>query len=472
MLSATFYNLAAVGYVLGLFLYIANLALKRVVLRKTATIIVATGFLIQVIGMVFRWHEAGLVEVAAVERATGSTLQGLNRFVIYTQHPPWSNLYEIMVYMAWGIVFVFLISEVKFRIRFAGIIALLLSLACLFLASQTTDQAIKPLVPALQSWWIMIHVISSAIGYAAGTMGAIASLLFLLKAKERVTLAAVGAGTLAVSTGLFLVLGRGAALLTTNPQYRVKLLRDMGGEPITVGRMVGENFAPYYTPSPGVGILMVGALVAFIVAGALLWLARKKMDVPKGGPLIAYGVAFACTTATVLLIIVNAFTHKDLQVAAEVASTLMPPGPWQISIQSNQWDLALFGIVWAAQLFVFVAMLMPERLRTTLPDAARLDRAAYYSILIAFALVAVVLVTGALWAHYAWGRYWGWDPKETGALVIWIVYAIYLHARVTYGWVGVPSAVIGVLGFFVILAGFLGVNLGWFADGLHSYGSA
>ena len=84
----------------------------------------------------------------------------------------------------------------------------------------------------------------------------------------------------------------------------------------------------------------------------------------------------------------------------------------------------------------------------------------------------VVLVTGALWAHYAWGRYWGWDPKETGALVIWLTYAVYLHARVTHGWVGVPSAIIGILGFFVIIGGFLGVNLGWFADGLHSYGSA
>ncbi|MFZ9890106.1 MAG: cytochrome c biogenesis protein CcsA, partial [Myxococcota bacterium] len=99
-------------------------------------------------------------------------------------------------------------------------------------------------------------------------------------------------------------------------------------------------------------------------------------------------------------------------------------------------------------------------MRGLLPDAKKLDRGAYYTVLIAFALVAVVLVTGALWAHYAWGRYWGWDPKEVGALVIWIVYAIYLHARVTYGWVGVPSAVIAVLGFFVILAGFLGVNLG------------
>ena len=473
MSSTFFYNFCVIGYLLGLFVYIANLALKRAKVRRAATLIVALSFLLQVTGMVFRWHEAGLVEIGAAERATGLTLQGAQRFVVYTQHPPWTNLYEIMVYMAWGVVFVFLISEVKFRIRMSGIFALLLALTAFGLASLTTDATIKPLVPALQSWWIMIHVISSAIGYSCGTMGAVASLLYLVKAKERVTLAAFGAGTLVVTTGLMLVNGRFAELFTTGA-YRVKLLREITpGEFIPAGKMVGESFRPYFVPSPGVGILMLVSMALAVVAIGLLYKARAdKQDAPRGLPLYAFGLAFGATTATIGLILVNAFTQLDYQVAPEVASTLMPPGPWRLAIESAQWDLALFGIIWGAQLFAFLTLLMPNTVRGLLPDAARLDRAAYYTILVAFALVAVVLVTGALWAHYAWGRYWGWDPKETGALVIWITYALYLHARVTYGWVGVPSAIIGVLGFFIILAGFLGVNLGWFANGLHSYGSA
>jgi ABC-type transport system involved in cytochrome c biogenesis permease subunit len=469
--STTFYNICFVAYFAALLLYLANVVAKRARLRKAATLTVAGGFLFQVVGMVMRWHEAGLVELAAAERATGLTLQGAQRCVVYTQHPPWSNLYEIMVYMAWGIVFVFLVSEVKFRIRFAGVLALGLALTSLGLASLTTDATIKPLVPALQSWWIMIHVISSAIGYACGSMGAVFSLLFLLKARERITLTSVALGTLVVNIFMFLVLGRGAQLFLTGV-YKVKLLKEMGGELIPAGRMVGENFAPYYVASPFVGPLMVATVVLSIVAIVLLALRRKQDDVPTGPALAAFSLAFGATTATIAMIVINAYTQTDYAVAAETAKTLMPPGPWRLAIQSAQWDLALFGIVWFAQLFVFAGILKPQQLREILPDAARLDRAAYYSILVAFALVAVVLVTGALWAHYAWGRYWGWDPKETGALVIWIVYAIYLHARVTYGWVGVPSAVIGVLGFFVILAGFLGVNLGWFANGLHSYGSA
>jgi ABC-type transport system involved in cytochrome c biogenesis permease subunit len=469
--STLFYSICFLFYFAALVLYAVNLLTRKANLRKAATLTVVGGFLCQVAGMVFRWHEAGLVELAAAERATGLTLQGMQRFVVYTQHPPWSNLYEIMVYMAWGIVFVFLVSEVKFRIRFAGILALGLALTSLGLASLTLDATIKPLVPALQSWWIMIHVISSAIGYACGTMGAVFSLLFLLKAKERVTLSSVAMGTLIVSELMFMVLGRGWSLFSTG-EYKVKLLKEMGGDLIPAGRMVGENFAPYHVPSPFVGPLMIATMAISLAAIVLLALRRKQDDVPTGAALGALALSFGGTTATVAMILINAFTQKNVTVAAETASTLMPPGPWRLAIDSAQWDLALFAIVWFAQLFVFAAVTRPQTLRAALPTSVRLDRAAYYSILVAFALVAVVLVTGALWAHYAWGRYWGWDPKETGALVIWIVYAIYLHARVTYGWVGVPSAVIGVLGFFVILAGFLGVNLGWFANGLHSYGSS
>lgn len=469
--STTFYNICVAGYFIGLLLYVGNMITRRAVLRKVGTLVVATGFLFQVVGMVFRWREAGEVEVTAVERATGLTLVGVQRFVVYTQHPPWSNLYEILGYMAWGIVFVFMLSEVKFRIRFSGILAVGLALTMMGLASLTTDATIKPLVPALQSWWIMIHVISSAIGYASGTLGAIFSLLFLLKAKERVGIGAVAAGTLVVNAVLLLILGRGAQLFMTGA-YKVKLLREMGGDLVPAGRMMGENFAPYYVPSPFVGALMIATLVIGAAAVVVLWRGRKGSDIPQGPGRLLYAMAFGASTATIGMILVNAFTQMDVSVAAETAKTLMPPGPWRLAIQSAQWDLALFGIGWAGQLVVFIAMLKPDAVRNSLPPAARLDRAAYYTILIAFALVAIVLVTGALWAHYAWGRYWGWDPKETGALVIWIVYAVYLHARVTYGWVGVPSAVIGVLGFFVIIAGFLGVNLGWFADGLHSYGSA
>jgi ABC-type transport system involved in cytochrome c biogenesis permease subunit len=476
MSSVTFYNICMMGYILALALYAANLAARKATLRRVATVTAAVSFLSQTMGLVLRWAEAGEVEVAAVERAQDVQLTGQAWFVIYSQHPPWSNLYEIMVFMAWGIVLVYLVSEVKWRIRFAGIFALLLALTSLLLASGTSDATIKPLVPALQSWWIMIHVISSAIGYAAGTLGAVLSLLYLVKARDRVGLNAVGGGTLLVSAFVLLVLGRGFELFKTGA-YKVKLLGNSptNGELEPVGRVIDGSFHPFFVPSPMVGTLLVASVVLCFVAAVFLLVRRSENGGnPEGLNRIVYFVAMGATLATVAMIVVNAVTQTDFQMPAEQRSLLThgAPPPWRLHFRSNQWDLALFAVIAGAQLFVATAIAMPERMRTLLPQARLLDRAAYYTILIAFALVAVVLVTGALWAHYAWGRYWGWDPKEVGALVIWITYALYLHARVTYGWVGVPSAVIAVLGFFVIIAGFLGVNLGWFADGLHSYGSA
>lgn len=480
MTSTFWYNVCWIAYFGALFMMIANLAMKRAKVRRAATVVTALGFLSQTMGMVFRWHEAGLVEIAAVERAQDVTLEGLARMVAYTQHPPWSNLYEIMVFMSWGVVLVFLVTEVKWRIRLTGIFALIIAVIALGLASLTTDATIKPLVPALQSWWIMIHVISSAIGYAAGTIGAVMSLLYLLKAKEKVSLTAVGGGMMALSALLYFILGRGVELFLAPlrgqmPAYRVKLMGTTpNGELREVGAVVDGAFRPWYEASPGVGPLLLISIIVAVAAAVWMIKNRGESDSPVGVSKGLYFGGFALSTLMIGLILINALTQTNVELDPETAARLThgAPAPWRLHIRSNQWDLALFAIVWGGQFFIAWAMLFPKKVRELLPDANRLDRGAYYTILISFALVAVVLVTGALWAHYAWGRYWGWDPKETGALVIWLVYAIYLHARVTYGWVGVPSAVIGVLGFFVIIAGFLGVNLGWFADGLHSYGSA
>jgi ABC-type transport system involved in cytochrome c biogenesis permease subunit len=312
-------------------------------------------------------------------------------------------------------------------------------------------------VPALKSWWIMVHVISASIAYAAGAIAAIASLLYLVKAHDRMPIQRLGAGVMGVSAFLALILGRGFTLVAEQ-SYKVKLLREMGDQFISVGKVVDDKIVPYYVSSPGVGWLLLAMIVSCFVAA--VWQVRG-----------AYFLSCALTIAVVALIVVNDLTLLNVMVPDNIVGELVPPGPWRLGLQSNSWDLALFGIILIGQLFVGSAMLWPRQVRDLLPDSAKLDSVAYGNIMVAFALVAVVLVTGALWAHYAWGRYWGWDPKETGALVIWITYALYLHTRVTYGWTGTRSAVIGIFGFFVILAGFLGVNLGWFADGLHSYGS-
>ena len=106
-------------------------------------------------------------------------------------------------------------------------------------------------------------------------------------------------------------------------------------------------------------------------------------------------------------------------------------------------------------------------LATRLPAAATLDKAAYRIVAFAFPLYTVAIICGAIWAEAAWGRYWGWDPKETWAFIVWVVYACYLHARATAGWKGRAAAWVNLLGFGSITFNFLVVNI--VVSGLHSY---
>jgi cytochrome c-type biogenesis protein CcsB len=111
-----------------------------------------------------------------------------------------------------------------------------------------------------------------------------------------------------------------------------------------------------------------------------------------------------------------------------------------------------------------------ERLATLaskLPAAESLDKAAYRVVAFSFPLYTVAIICGAIWAEAAWGRYWGWDPKETWAFIVWVVYACYLHARATAGWKGRAAAWINLAGFGAITFNFLIVNI--VVSGLHSY---
>ncbi len=109
----------------------------------------------------------------------------------------------------------------------------------------------------------------------------------------------------------------------------------------------------------------------------------------------------------------------------------------------------------------------PSRFLARVPSSRQLEQTSFQLHAVAFVLWTFTVVAGAIWAAEAWGRYWGWDPKEVWSFVIWTVYAAYLHARSTAGWAGSRSAWIAVLGFACLLFNFLGVN--YLFVGNHSY---
>ena len=102
------------------------------------------------------------------------------------------------------------------------------------------------------------------------------------------------------------------------------------------------------------------------------------------------------------------------------------------------------------------------------PFAQALDNLSYRTLGLGFPLLTIGILSGAVWANEAWGSYWSWDPKETWAFITWLVFAIYLHTRLSKGWKGTRPAAIAAAGFFVVWICYLGVNL--LGAGLHSYG--
>ncbi|HXW52650.1 MAG TPA: cytochrome c biogenesis protein CcsA [Myxococcota bacterium] len=470
MSSTALYNWSTAGYLVSLAIFAFHVVNTRRLLLRAGVLLVALSFLVQTLGMVFRWVEAGFLEVTAAEKAVGQHLSGWSWFVVFTQHPPWSNLYEIMIYMSWGIIIVTLACELKWQLAWVRQVGIILALMALGMAA-LNDATIKPLVPALKSWWIMIHVISASIAYASGALAAFICLFALMKDGVRVKdEALIGYGLLFMAILLF-ALGGGYHLLTDHAYY-VKLLAHAGDSVVNVVDMTKEKSASYLVPMPGVGVMIEAFVLIHVACGSVLLFRSRRPGNASAYIRSAMLLCFLSVMTLALVMLFHDMRATPVTVFGGIAHHLAPVGPWFISFKSHPWS---FGLVILAVLIEGVLLLhlfWPRFFTERLPDVSALEGAAYKAISLSFFLMTVVLITGALWAHYAWGRYWAWDPKETGALSIWITYAIYLHARRTAGLAGPFASVIGVCGFFVIIVGFLGVNLGLFADGLHTYGNS
>ncbi len=261
-MNFTLINLSLLFYLFACILYFIYINFKNKLFGKLATAALILGFILNTIIVFERWYAAG--------------------------RPPFANLYESLIFFAWSIILVYLISEFvyKFKILGAGV-----SLAALLFFGYASflDKSIQPLLPALKSNWIVIHVTSYFIGYGAVTVAFISSLLYLIVSKK-----------------------------------------------------------------------------------------------PSNSSL-----------------------------------------------------------------------------------AASLDILNYRLIALGFPFFTVGLTTGAIWANVAWGAYWSWDPKETWSLITWVIYAIYLHARLRKGWKGQKAAWLSVIGFMAMLFTYFGVN--YLLAGLHSY---
>ena len=191
----------------------------------------------------------------------------------------------------------------------------------------------------------------------------------------------------------------------------------------------------------------------FGIMGGYLFLSRRYPI--KAIAFIPIGVAFFLLT--------YAFT-LPAQISPLVPALDNPP-LLTIHVAMAMISYGIFAVSFGAAVGYLVQG--KENRVSWLPPAKVLDEVAYKAVIIGFPIFATLIILGSYWASIAWGRYWGWDPKETSALVTWLIYAVYLHARSQRGWAGRPAALILVIGFGAILFTYLGGNL--FFGGLHSY---
>ncbi len=257
---------------------------------------------------------------------------------------PLSNLYESLFFLTWGLTTVHLLAERMSGSRLVGVVTTPVALAATAFAALTLPpdmQNAAPLVPALKSNWLMMHVTVMMLSYAALMVGSLLAMAFLV---------------------------------------------------VTQGQAV--------------------ELKGSSVGGGGFRLVHKQDSHSQEG--------------------------EPLSLASANGTTLTLEPPRQV--------------------------LSLQRLSL----AETLDNISYRVIGLGFPLLTIGIIAGAVWANEAWGSYWSWDPKETWALITWLVFAAYLHTRITKGWQGRRPALLASAGFMVVWVCYLGVNL--LGKGLHSYG--
>ncbi|MEM9769490.1 MAG: c-type cytochrome biogenesis protein CcsB [Cyanobacteria bacterium P01_D01_bin.71] len=271
---------------------------------------------------------------------------------------PLSNLYESLFFVVWGITAVHLIAERMSQSVLVGAVTAPIAMGITAFSTLLLPDAMQisePLVPALKSNWLMMHVSVMLLSYAALMVGSLMAIAFLI-----------------VTRGQSIEL-RGSSVGTGG--FRETKLRRQTENTVLASPNTAESVA-LTTSAGGTAVL-------------------QKVEI----------------------------------------SPLATP-----------------------------AKLSPQRL--TLVDT--LDNISYRVIGLGFPLLTIGIISGAVWANEAWGSYWSWDPKETWALITWLVFAAYLHARITKGWQGRRPAILAASGFLVVWICYLGVNV--LGKGLHSYG--
>ncbi|MCW5830806.1 MAG: cytochrome c biogenesis protein CcsA [Deltaproteobacteria bacterium] len=419
------------------------------------------------------WLATGILWVTVAAHTAALTTRW---FVSGWHQPPWTNLYESLVYFAWGVGLVYAIFEVRAKNRLAGAFVIPIAFILMGLAALSQDKEVAQVMPALQSRWLHIHVSFACFAYAAFFTGFGFAFLYLVRdgvtAVRMLPWAAAGlfVTIVALEYGDLVKYGE-----FTFDSYRISAEGGVEMYPLV---------APYVGPlSVAAGLFSLSVIVAGLAdryrenpefmsggrasgAGRSYALAVEKLAalcariIPRG--------PYVLITSAVTLLLLIAVIAVAIRFGWATRPIPMKPEMSLLQIGLNAYKLSLLVVSVFSIGILLVVHAAGAGFPARLPEAAILDRWSYKSILVGLVLMTLVLITGSIWANYAWGRFWSWDPKENWALITLLTYAAYMHARMARSWSPKATAVFAIVGIVVVIFTYLGVNL--FLGGLHSYG--
>ena len=390
---------------------------------SSATLLTALGFAANTAAVAHRWSVAG--------------------------RPPFSNMYEMLLSFVWTLALLTLIAERAYKVKIIGSITMPITVVSVILM-QLLPSDVRPLVPALQSTWLQVHVTLAMLAYAACAISFALAMMFLIQdnMKTESFQAITSVGMIAVYASILVTRFRSGDLAVT--AYQLAEKTDM---------MISRGH-PLFIRIPDLGWLYLLVLLSAL-APLLLYIAGRVKKDDSLFDLASKGM-FITLLLQVMGVAIFIARVKDGQYNAfepdGIFSTALPANPFLLSGMVG-------GIV--AGLLYLLLLWRREGLQRMMPSADDLYLVTYKIICIAFPLLTLMIAAGAYWANQTWGSYWSWDPKETWAAITWLVYAGYLHMRITRGWKGRRAAWFAILGFGVVIFTFFGVT--YLLPGLHAY---
>ncbi|HEX7177331.1 MAG TPA: cytochrome c biogenesis protein CcsA [Pyrinomonadaceae bacterium] len=494
--------LALAAYLIAAVFCLTNLYAPATLFQRIGLWGATAGVFFNLSSWLVRWFFAYDAEttVLAAQGVPASEWPWLFRYI------PFANLYDLSLAFAFGAGITTLVIAHRKNFRFLGAISLPMAALILVLARFIGDDLIQ-LPPVLDSYWRPIHVGIASLSYGVALVCFAVAVVYLLK--DGVKTEAMAIWTSLFALFIILTVSRGTVFTLGSVFWSF--------DPAAFGTyrastVIGNSRSALALRAdlPFVGPLLViaGLMLAGVVAAFLVYLNKQSESARAWGhrllvaALIVQGLAIVTLAYQVkntgdVLARVNTSQYERFTVwmieqemtqqrapaqaiKAEVAS-YTPEQKYQLAdrwvrdngarlrlrLGANPVEFAALITCFAATLFVVIFSFRTEKLRDALPPLPKIDSLMYKTAGVTFAGLALLLMTGAVWANESWGRYWGWDPKEVGAFVAWLTYGGFLHTRISRGWTGRSSAYFALVAFLLIIFTYLGVS--YLLPGLHSY---